>query len=193
MPQAVDCCLFLYTDDTCLLYQHKDLDQINKELTQHFCNICGWFVDNKLGIHFGIYKTKPILFSIKDKKKKIGTLEIKYGNINIKQYSKVTYLGCELDENLSGEAMALKVINKINSRLRFLYRKNRYPSPCLKKLLCNAIIQLYFDYACSSWYPNLKKIFKSKLQTIQNKCIRFCLQLDSRSHIGINVATRDIK
>ena len=26
---------------------------------------------------------------------------------------KVTYLGCELDEGLSGEAMALKVINKI--------------------------------------------------------------------------------
>ena len=26
---------------------------------------------------------------------------------------------------------------------------------------------------------------KIKLQTIRNKCIRFCLQLDSRSHIGI--------
>ena len=192
MPQTVDCDLFLYADDTWLLYQHKDLEQINKELTKNFCNICDWFVDNRLSIHFGGDKTKSILFSTKNKKKKIGILEIKYGNINIKQYSKVTYLGCELDENLSGEAMALKVINKINSRLRFLYRKNRYPSPCLKKLLCNAIIQLYFDYACSSWYPNLKKIFKSKLQTIQNKCIRFCLQLDSRSHIGIQKEFEEI-
>ena len=33
----------------------------------------------------------------------------------------VTYLGCLLDETYSGESMALKVINKINSRLRFLY------------------------------------------------------------------------
>ena len=81
--------------------------------------------------------------------------------------------------------MALKVINKISSRLRFLYRKNRYLSPYLKRLLCKAIIQPYFDYARSAWYPNLNKKFKSKLQTIQNKCIRFCLQLDSRSHIGI--------
>ena len=32
MPQVVDCDLFLYADDTCLLYQHKDLDQINKEI-----------------------------------------------------------------------------------------------------------------------------------------------------------------
>ena len=68
-------------------------------------------------------KTISFLFSIKNKKKKIETLEIKYGNISIKQYSKVTYLGCELHEKLSGEAMAFKVINKINSRLRFLYRK----------------------------------------------------------------------
>ena len=26
MPQAVDCDLFLYTDKTCLLFQHKDLE-----------------------------------------------------------------------------------------------------------------------------------------------------------------------
>ena len=26
MPQAVDCDLFLYADDTCLLFQHKDLE-----------------------------------------------------------------------------------------------------------------------------------------------------------------------
>ena len=47
---------------------------------------------------------------------------IYYGDVKIKQYSKVTYLGCELDESLSGEAIALKVINKINGRLKFLYR-----------------------------------------------------------------------
>ena len=67
--------------------------------------------------------------------------------------------------------MVLKVINKINSRLRLL--------------LCNAIIQPHFDYACSAWYPNLSKKLKSKLETIQSKCIRFCLQLSRRNHIVI--------
>ena len=55
----------------------------------------------------------------------------------------------------------------------------------LKRFLCNAIIQPHFDYACSTWYPNQNKKFKSKLQTIQNICIRFCIQLNSSSHIGI--------
>ena len=79
--------------------------------------------------------------------------------------------------------MALKVINKINGRLKFLYRKNRYLTPYLKRLLCNALIQPHFDYVCLAWYPDLNK----KLQTVQNKCIRCCLQLDNRSHIGMKL------
>ena len=80
--------------------------------------------------------------------------------------------------------MFLKVINKINGRLKFLYRQNRYLTPYLKRPLCNALIQTHFDYACSAWYPNLDKKFKRKLQTFQNRWIRYCLQLENRSHIG---------
>ena len=80
-------------------------------------------------------------------------------------------IDCELDESLSGEAMVLKVINKINGRFKFFYRKNRYLTPYLKQLFCNALIQPHLDYACSAWYPNLNNKFKSKLQTVQNECI----------------------
>ena len=44
----------------------------------------------------------------------------------IKQHVKVRYLGCILDESLSGESMALNVIDKINSRLKFLHGQNRF-------------------------------------------------------------------
>ena len=97
----------------------------------------------------------------------------------------MTYLSYELDESLSGEAMALKVMNKINGMLKFLYRKNRYLTLYLKQLLRNALIQPRLIYACSAWYSNLNKKFKRKLQTIQNRSIRYCLKLYKRSHIGI--------
>ena len=42
-----------------------------------------------------------------------------------------------------------------------------------------------FDYASSAWYPNLNIRLKSKLQILQNICIRFCLNLDSKAHIGL--------
>ena len=81
--------------------------------------------------------------------------------------------------------MALKVISKINCRLRFLYRKNRFLSQPLRRLLCNALIQPHFDYACSAWYPNMNNRLKAKFQILQNKCICFCLNLDSKAHIGL--------
>ena len=65
MPQPVDCDLFLYADYTFSLFQHKNLEQIKEELIKNFSNICHWFLDNKLNIHFGENKTKSILFSTK--------------------------------------------------------------------------------------------------------------------------------
>ena len=70
MPQAVDCKLLLYDDDTCLMFQHKDITEIELALNESFSMLCDWFVDNKLSIHFGEDQTKSILFGSKQKIKK---------------------------------------------------------------------------------------------------------------------------
>ena len=84
----------------------------------------------------GRNKAKSILFGTKKKLNKKGSLDIRFGAIHIKQYRTATYHGCALDEE------------KIITRLRCLYRKNRFLSQSLHRLLCNAIIQPHFDYAC---------------------------------------------
>ena len=157
MPQAVKSNLFLYADDSCLMYQHRDVKEIEKQLNKDFKNICDWFVDNKLNIHFVEDKTKSILFSSMPKIKSARKLNIKNKNITIKQHSQVAYLGCVLDETLSGEPMALKAPNKINGKLKFLYYKSKFLTPTLCRMLRNANIQPHFDCACSAWYPNLMK------------------------------------
>ena len=106
MPQAVKCEPLLYADDTCLIFQHNDIKEIEIQLNKIFSLICDWFVDNKRSIHFGEDKTKSIPFSSKRKLKKASPLNIQYKDKKIKQYSKVTCLGCILDETLSGESMA---------------------------------------------------------------------------------------
>ena len=73
MPMAVKCNLLLYADDTCQVFQSK--------------NVKDWFVDNKLSIHFDEDKTKSILFVSKLKIKKLQKLEVIYNNIRIKQHS----------------------------------------------------------------------------------------------------------
>ena len=75
------------------------------------------FVNNKLIIHFGEDKTKSIFFVSKRKIKKLQKLYITYYIIyNIsqtRQHCLVTYLGCILEETMSGESIAHKVISKI--------------------------------------------------------------------------------
>ena len=61
ISQAVTSTLPLYADDSCILYQHKDVVQIEERLSEVFENLCDWFVDNKLSIHFGEDKAKSIL------------------------------------------------------------------------------------------------------------------------------------
>ena len=148
MPQAVKSDLLLYADDTCLMYTGKDIKMIEEQLNTDLSSLCDWFIDNKLGVHFGEEKTKSILFGNKRQLKNQRGLVLGYGNIEIKQYNKVTYLGCILDNDLSGESMATKVLSLVNSRLKFLYWKQKFLTLPLRRLLCNALIQPHYNYAC---------------------------------------------
>ena len=80
--------------------------------------------------------------------------------------------------------MTLHVLNKINFRLKSLYRQNRSLSKPLRRLLCNAIMQPFFDYACSAWYPSLRKDLQNRPQISYN-CVRFCLQLEKIRRIRV--------
>ena len=108
----------------------------------------------------------------KQKLNKNGNLDIRDGTIQINQYHMVTYFACALDENLSGETMALEVISKINYRIKFLCKKKK--KNCRSffcRLLCHALIQRHFNHACSAWYPNLNNSLSRRFnqQTILEK------------------------
>ena len=108
-------------------------------------------------------------------------IKSQYSRVSIKQHSRVTYLGCILEETMSGESMANKVISKVNARLKFLHQKNKYLTPNLRRLLCNALIQPHFYYAIcyklTPWlkqligYPLKKDIISASIQLPSNTLI----------------------
>ena len=84
---------------------------------------------------------------------------------------------------MSAKSIAHKVIS-VNARPKALHHKNKYLKLNLRSSLCNTLIQPHFDYAWSVCYPNLSKKLKRKIQTSQNKCIHFCLQVDIMADIS---------
>ncbi len=99
-------------------------------------------------------------------------MSISCNGADISAKSQVKYLGVTIDQDMSGTTMGNSVIKKINSKIKFLFRKSVFLGLKEKKMLCSALVQSNFDYACNSWYRGLQKKFKNKLQVCQNKVIR---------------------
>ena len=69
---------------------------IEHQLNRNFSNICDWFVDNKLSIHFGEDKTKSIFFGPLNKCKKvhfslISIIHAQFGTPTLTKNSKLNY------------------------------------------------------------------------------------------------------
>ena len=139
-------------------------------------------IDNKLSLHLG--KTEAILFGTKRKLNSVQNFSVKCNGVTINNSSSVKYLGVTLDNTLSGESIATNVIKKASGRLKFLYRHSNCLNFKSRKTLCSALIMCHFDYACSSWYSALSEKRKKQLQILQNKVVRFILDVEPRTHIG---------
>ena len=97
LPQAIVSDSLLYADDNCIVFQHENVTETEKQLLKDFSSLCDWFVDNKLSVHFGQNKTKSTLFGTKHKLRNAKALNIVYNGTEIKQYEKVKCAGCTLD------------------------------------------------------------------------------------------------
>ena len=73
---AVKYNLYLYVNGTCLVFQSKNVKDVEKQLNEDFANTCDKFVDNKLHSHLGEDNTKSILFVSSVRSEKLPTLTL---------------------------------------------------------------------------------------------------------------------
>ena len=101
------CKLWLYAEDSCLVYRHNDVCKIEQDLNKNFSDICNWFVDNIPSIHFGEDKTKYILFQ--------GSTNCVHGdecacNMHAKRFSRArNYVHLNQSKHLSSTQKLFKV------------------------------------------------------------------------------------
>jgi hypothetical protein len=148
-------------------------------------NCFTWLVDNRLSLHLG--KRETILFGPPRKLKQVVNFTVVCNGQEIKGSGSVKYLDVCIDRFLSCENIVLSIIHKVNARLRFLCRNDCCLNMAIRKDLCSALIQCYFDYACSAWYCGISKQLRYRLQTTQNKVVRFILNLGPREGISRNI------
>ena len=181
MSNAVKCDLMLYADDSALIVNGKSVHEIESKLCNELDKVSTWLESNKLSLHLG--KTESILFGSKKRLKAHSDLDIVCKGRKIESKDHVKYLGAILDNDMSGKSMGLSSLKKINKCLKFMYRKASFLDFRCRKMLCQALLQSHFDYACNIWYRSLDKQHVKKFQCAQNKIIRYIYGYEARHHL----------
>jgi hypothetical protein len=145
-----------------------------------------WLTDNKLFLHLG--KTECMLFGPKRKIRQIKNVYVKCYEHVITWTEVVKYLGVHNDKYLNFENILVSnIVSKVNGRFKFVYRNAKCLDPRSRKTLSTALIQCYFDYSCSSWYSGLGSRLTKTFQILQNKVVRFVLDLGPRTRIHCDI------
>lgn len=148
-----DCKLLLHADDSAVLFPHKDPEVIANKLGCVLDSCNKWLIDNNL---FHCIWGRPSVSSL-------------VLDVNLRKF-------LALLSNAPGKLYLPRSLLNIlgsNSRLKFLYRQTRNLNYNCRRLLCSALIQCLFDYASYSWFSGISVKHKNKLQTTQNKMVRF--------------------
>ena len=138
MPGAVKCKLLLYADDSALMVSGRNVTEIETTLTVELNSIHKWLVDNKLSLHLG--KTNTILFGSKKRIQQNNSIQVKCNGNDIESKQQVTYLGLTLDQSISGNTIADKVVLQCSNKVKFLYRNANKFNMKTKQLLVSALI-----------------------------------------------------
>ena len=139
-----ECQLLLYADDSVILFSHNNPEIISQKLGLQLESCSKWLVDNNLSLHLG--KTERMLFGPQRKLHQYQDFSINCNGTNIKADQSVKYLGLQIDNMLSGENIVMLIIEKVNARLKFLYRHKKHldlKCNCYPVLLFNGILTMH--------------------------------------------------
>ena len=176
----------LYADDTQLYYRCKvsqipeTINKINSDLD----NISDFSEQNCLKLNND--KSNYIIIGSHQNLSKVSKMilpTIKMNNKPIERKNHVKNLGIIFDETLSWDKHINKCIGKAYGKLKQTYRFKNFLSNEAKLNISEIYILSQFNY-CDSLFLNASKLLKSKIQKVQNSCLRFCLNLRKFDHIS---------
>ena len=151
----------------------NDVSEIEGVLSRELESISEWLEENRLSLHLG--KTQSILFGSNKRLRTSNKLHVVCNGKNIEPDIEVIYFGVNLDQFLSGSSIVNKIVTKCNNKIQFLYKDAKRFGLQTKGMLASALVQCYFDYACSMWFSCVLSTSRKRLQIIQTKLIRFIL------------------
>lgn len=180
---VTDCDIQRYADDTQLrLSFHKSSAvEANEKMTQCLTSVYNYSCNN--GLKLNPSKSTVIFFG--------PNSDWAADNINVTMVGSVLpavrecrNLGVLFDSTLRFRGQVAKVVQKSYISLRNLYKTKHVLNASLRRNLCESLVLSHTNYCNFVYGPCLDLQGKTRLQRIQNSCIRFVYGLRARDHVS---------
>ena len=182
IQNAVDHCgIKLYADDTVLYQSGVNVEDARVKLQASMNKFKGWCDENVLTVNAS--KTKIMAFATRSKVKKCKGVDVRIGNEKLKLVPSYKYLGLTLDSTLNYNCHIAQVIKLVCHKLTLLAKLKKYLRRENALLIYKSMILPYIDYADVILCEANKKDL-DKLQKLQNKCLKICLEKNRRFNTG---------
>ena len=154
-----------FADDTTLFNSSKSLQDLEKTINEEFKHLFSYCSANKLSVNF-----KETHYMTISSPQKANKLKLNIHSIEEKNYIK--YLGIYMDKNLNWAPRIQRIISKTYKNVGILFKLRHFlPLNALKQIYYS-LTYPYLHYGIMSW-GNTCPGRLTKVQTKQNKCIRY--------------------
>ncbi|PFX32846.1 putative RNA-directed DNA polymerase from transposon BS [Stylophora pistillata] len=161
--------IITYADDSVIYTSSKDIDTIQRSLSEDMNNLCEWFKDNELIINLKKDKTESMLFgtakriNLQDKELKLsvnGTL--------INNTSTYKYLGVHLDSSLNLASHFDRIYKKAATRINLLRSIRPLIDQKCAESIYNTMIAPIFTY-CGTLGLSFPDYRKEMIKNIERR------------------------
>ena len=172
--------IIMYADDTVLYANHLDPILCMENCQRLMDNLSAWCQENKLTINTS--KTKHMFVNRrKDQKERVSNISINIEHKPLANVDKYTYLGVDIDYNLTFDSMVDCICKKANRKLYTLKFIRPYITNDIACLIYKTCIRPFLEYA-DFLVDSCQKSKISKLDRIQKRSVRI---IDGCKHKGM--------
>ena len=151
-----------FADDNTPYCEGNSIDEVIVKLQTMSTKLSEWFRNNKM-------KANPEKFQLITNSDK--EINIRLGDVNIKNTPDVKLLGVKFDHSLNFDKHIDEICSKANLKLNALSRIIPYMSLEKRKLLVNAFFKSHFNYNPLVWMCHNRRL-NSKINRVHERCLR---------------------
>ena len=177
----------MYADDISIffLFNSKNIDYaaMNNTINYNVNNIFKYFKHNELIVNTA--KTNFLIFHNNNIKIDYSKIMLKLDDNQLEHKNSIKFLGINFDNKLTFKERIIKLNKDLSKCIATLYKlKTLIPKNNLMNVY-KAIFQSKLNY-CNNIWASTYNNRTTKLQKLQNKAIRICLNLKQTDHIDYN-------